>query len=136
MVTTNWRAVGAGFVTIFVLGLVGAFVEPLAVFGTALGAVVGGFAAGYLAHTGVASGAWNGFLAGTIGAIVVVAALALLGLATSVVTLSLGGIFATVGIALAALVLVVLGAVPATLGGAIGGMLNRAEPVETGSPSA
>jgi len=136
MVATNWRAVGAGFITIIVLGLVGAFVGPLAVFGTALGAVIGGFAAGYLAHTGVANGAWNGFLAGTIGSIVVLAALTVLGLAVSVVELSLGGVFATVGVALAALVLIALGAIPATLGGAIGGMMTREEPAEMGSPSA
>jgi len=136
MVATNWRAVGTGFLTIVVLGLLGAFVEPLAVFGTALGAVVGGFVAGYIAHTGVANGAWNGFLAGTIGAIAVLAALTALGLAVSVVELSLGGVFATVGVALAALVLVALGAIPATLGGALGGMMNREEPVEVGSPSA
>jgi hypothetical protein len=30
MVETNWRAVAIGFVTIAVLGIVGAYVEPLA----------------------------------------------------------------------------------------------------------
>ncbi|ELZ27424.1 hypothetical protein C475_05880 [Halosimplex carlsbadense 2-9-1] len=135
MVVTNWRAVGIGFLTIIVLGIVGAFVGPLAVFGTALGAVVGGFLAGYVAHTGTVDGAWNGFLAGTIGAIAVIAALTALGLAVSVVELSLGGVFATVSVALAALVLVALGAIPATLGGAIGGMMNREEPAEMTSPS-
>ena len=136
MVRTNWRAVLIGFAVIAVLGIVSAFVEPLAILGTALGAIVGGFAAGYYAHGGMVTGAWNGLLAGSIGAIVLVAVLALFGLAVSVVSLSLGGFIATIGLAVAALALVVFAAVPATLGGALGGMMSRVETTEMGASSA
>lgn len=136
MVDTNWRAVAIGFVTIAVLGIVGAFVDPLAALGTVLGAVIGGFVAGYYAHTGTVNGAWNGLLAGSIGAIVLVALLVVLGLAVSVVELSLGGVFATIGIGVAALVLVAFAALPAALGGALGGMMGGAETPDVRSPSA
>jgi hypothetical protein len=136
MVETNWRAVGIGFVVIAALGVVGAYVEQLAVFGTVLGSVVGGFAAGYFAREGTANGAWNGLLAGAIGALVLVAVLVALGLAVSVVTLSLGGVFATIGVAFAAVVLIGLAAIPAAIGGAVGGMMTRDDRVETGRPAA
>jgi len=135
MVETNWRAVAIGFVTIAVLGIVGAYVEPLAALGTVLGAVIGGFVAGYYTHMGTINGAWNGLLAGSIGALVLIALFAVLGLVVSVVELSLGGVFATVGIGLAALVIVVFAALPAALGGALGGMMGGAEPSEVRSPS-
>lgn len=137
MVETNWRAVGIGFVVVAALGIVGAYVEQLAVFGTVLGSVVGGFAAGYVAREGTGSGAWNGLLAGAIGAFVLLAVLTVLGLAVSVVALSLGGVFATVGVAFAAVVLVALAAIPAAIGGgAVGGMTTREDRVETGRPAA
>lgn len=136
MVRTNWRAVLIGFAVIAVLGLVGAFFEPVAILGTVLGAIVGGFVAGYYAHGGTVNGAWNGLLAGSIGAVVLVAVLTLLGLAVSVVSLSLGGFIATIGFAVAALVVVVFAAIPATLGGALGGMMSEVETTEMGAPSA
>lgn len=136
MVETNWRAVAIGFVVIAVLGLVGAYVQQLAAFGTVLGSIIGGFTAGYFARMGTANGAWNGLLAGAFGALVLVAILTVLGLAASVVTLSLGGVFATVGVALAAVLLALFAAIPAAIGGAIGGMMNREERTEAGRPAA
>jgi len=85
---------------------------------------------------GTANGAWNGLLAGAIGALVLVAVLTVLGLAVSVVTLSLGGVFATVGVALAAVLLALFAAIPAAIGGAIGGMMTREERTEAGRPAA
>ncbi|WP_435335951.1 DUF5518 domain-containing protein [Haloarchaeobius sp. TZWWS8] len=136
MVDTNWRAVALGFVTIVVLGLLGAYVEQLSFLGAGVAGIIGGLVAGYTAHSGSKNGAWNGFLAGSIGALIMVTLLVALGLAVSIVTLSLGGIFATAGVALAALVLIALAAIPATLGGFIGGMIEREKPMDTKRPAA
>jgi hypothetical protein len=53
------------------------------------------------------------------------------GLAVSVAQLSLGDVFTILGAVLAFLVLVLLHAIPATLGGPIGGMYSLEEPEET-----
>lgn len=130
MVETNWRAVVLGFVVITALGILSTAVPALALLGGLVGAVVGGAAAGYYAHSGRWNGAWNGFLAGAIGALALTAVLVVLGLATSIVSLSLGGVFATVGLALAALVIIAVAAIPATVGGFVGGLFAREGMVE------
>lgn len=135
MVTTNWRAVATGFIVIVVLGLIASFIQEFAVLGTAVGAIIGGFTAGYLARGNISDGTWNGFLAGLVGAVVVIAVLAVLGLAVSLVELSLGGVFATVGIAIAALVFAAIAAIPAAIGGALGGMVVDRRSRETRRPA-
>jgi hypothetical protein len=82
------------------------------------------------------NGAWNGLLAGSIGAVVIIVTLSVLGLAISIVELSLGGVFASVGLGLALVALALFAAIPAALGGAVGGMMNRDESMETGRPAA
>lgn len=58
------------------------------------------------------------------------ALLVVLGLAVPIVELSLGGVFATVGLALAAVVIVAVTAIPAAVGGFIGGLFPREATVE------
>jgi hypothetical protein len=137
MVETKWRAVAIGLVIIAFLSVVSASVEQLALLGGAVAGIVGGWAAGYYARSGARNGAWNGFLAGSIGSLIATAALVALGLAVSIVELSLGGVFATVGLGLTVLVLIVIGAIPAILGGYIGGIYPRRETEEeVGRPAA
>ncbi|WP_435362127.1 DUF5518 domain-containing protein [Haloarchaeobius sp. DFWS5] len=136
MVNTNWRAVAIGFVVIAALSLIGAYVEQLSVLATGLGAVIGGAAAGYYANSGMKDGAWNGLLAGSIGALVVLALLLVLGLALSVITLSFGGALATVGIGLASFLIIAFASLPAIVGGALGGLVKHGETKETGRPAA
>ncbi|WP_435317588.1 DUF5518 domain-containing protein [Haloarchaeobius sp. TZWSO28] len=136
MVDTNWRAVILGIVTIWALAVIGAYVEQLAFLGTGVGALLGGLVTGYLANSGMKDGAWNGLLAGSIGAIAVLVLLAVLGLVVSIVALSLGGILATVGFGAAAFVLIALNSIPAIVGGAIGGLVKHGETAETGRPAA
>ena len=135
MVVTKWRAVAIGFVVIAVLSLVSTTFQQFALLGGTVAGIAGGFAAGYYARSGKKNGAWNGFLAGSIGALVSIAILVALGLAASVVELSLGGVFATVGLGLAVLVLAIVSAIPATVGGYVGGMYPRTETAEAGRPA-
>jgi len=123
MVETKWRAVAIGFLTIAVLTIASASVQQLALLGGTVAALTGGLLAGYYARSGRIDGAWNGFLAGSIGALVAVAVFVSLGLAVSIVGLSLGGVFTTISAGLAALVFIVVGAIPAAIGGFLGGML-------------
>jgi hypothetical protein len=136
MVQTSWRAVGIGFGIIFLINLVSSAFAPLALLGGLVAGIVGGWAAGYYARMGRVDGAWNGFLAGSIGAIVVVAVLLALGLVVSLVELSFGGALATLGAGAALLMLIVFNAIPATIGGYIGGIYPRRETEETGRPAA
>jgi len=136
MVQTSWRAVAIGFVVIFLINLMSVTFAPLAILGGIVAGLLGGWAAGYYARMGRVNGAWNGFLAGSIGAIAVVAVLLALGLAVSLVELSLGGVLATVGAGGVFLALIVFNAIPATLGGYIGGIYPRREPEEAGRPAA
>ena len=136
MVETNWRAVAFGFITIFLLTFVSTAFDQLALLGGVVAGLLGGWVAGYYARAGSVSGAWNGLLSGTIGAILVVSAFVALGLAVSVVELSLGGALATVGLGVAILALAAISAIPAVVGGYIGGMYPRREADETGRPAA
>ncbi|MFC7131631.1 MULTISPECIES: DUF5518 domain-containing protein [Salinibaculum] len=136
MVETKWRAVAIGFVIIALLSIISTSFQQLALVGGVVAGLAGGFAAGYYARSGQTNGAWNGFLAGSIGALVFAAVLVLLGLAVSIVELSLGGVFATIGVGIAFLVFIVIGAIPATVGGYLGGMYPREESEEVGRPAA
>ncbi|WP_416840750.1 DUF5518 domain-containing protein [Haloferax sp. DFSO52] len=136
MVETKWRAVAIGFGITLILSLLAGFVQQLALLGGVVGGLLGGWAAGYYAGNGRVSGVWNGFLAGSIGGLVAIAMLTFAGLAVSIAQLSLGGTFATLGVALSLLLLVLFHSIPATVGGLIGGMYPREEPEETSQPMA
>jgi hypothetical protein len=137
MVETKWKAVAIGIVVVWALTMVSTMVQQLWILGGVTASILGGWAAGYYARSGRRNGAWNGFLSGSIGALVALGVLAALGLAISVVELSLGGVLATVGLAFAALVFIVVGAIPATIGGYLGGMYPRRETEEeVGRPAA
>ena len=136
MVDTKWRAVAIGFVVIAVLSILSTTAPQFALLGGLVAAVVGGWAAGYYARSGRADGAWNGFLAGAIGSLLTLAILVGLGLAVSIVELSFGGMMATIGIGFTALVFIVVGAIPATVGGFLGGMYPRRQAEEVSRPAA
>lgn len=115
----NWRAVTYGFGTAFVLGIVASIVFPFATVMTPLlmYGLIGGIAglvAGYYTKEETGSAVLNGGLSTTIGGVVVVVALVLLGLLFE-------GLAASFGIAVVGLIMVVTYAIPGAIGGAIGG---------------
>ncbi|MGM0592594.1 MAG: DUF5518 domain-containing protein, partial [Halobacteriota archaeon] len=72
----NWRAVGYGFLTTLILGLLSGLSIPgidatLPVLGYGLTAVIGGLVAGYVAGLGAWNGAIHGGIATVVGAFVV-----------------------------------------------------------------
>ena len=136
MVVTRWSAVAIGFGITLVLSFVSGFVPAFALLGGVVAGLLGGWSAGYYARSGRLSGAWNGLLAGSIGGLVAMGMLLLAGLAISVAQLSLGGVFTTFGVVLSLLVLVLFHAIPATVGGLLGGMYPREESEETSRPAA
>lgn len=132
----NWRAVGAGFVTAVVIGLLSGVTIPfvgvtLPVIGYGLAGLVGGFVAGYMATSVTENGMIHGGLATVIGGIVVLMILSLLTVFASPV--------AGVSVFVAGMIVLLLQAVPGAVGGAIGSYVNRRrEPadVEVGKPAA
>jgi hypothetical protein len=132
MVDINWRAVAAGFVVTLIVGFLSGATVPetditLPVIGWGLTGLLGGLTAGYMAGHGYGNGAINGAVATTIGAIIVLAVLALFG------TLLLGAF--GLGLALFGVVFLVLYAVPGAVGGALGAMLKGREPARVGRPA-
>lgn len=114
----EWRAVAYGFVTAFVLGLAVAFLFPLAdlmmpVLTYGFIGVASGLVAGYYTKEGMGSAALNGGLSTTIGGVIVVATLVLLGLLFE-------GLVASFGIAVVGLIIVATYAIPGAVGGALG----------------
>jgi uncharacterized membrane protein len=119
--TINWRAVGIGFVVTLVIGLIGGFAVPytdvtIPALSWGVVGLVGGAVAGYLVGGGIWNGAVNGILATTIGALVVLVVLGVVG------TLLLG----LVGLSLYA--------IPGAVGGAVGALLKGATAPEAGQP--
>jgi hypothetical protein len=117
----NWRAIGFGFLTALVLGLISGVAIPftdaaLPAIGSGLTAVVAGVVAGYVDSRTLGSGAIHGGIATTIGAILVAV------IATIVGTL-FGGVLG-IGIGLASLVYIALLAIPGAFGGAVGSWLK------------
>jgi hypothetical protein len=131
MVDIKWRAVAIGFVVIAVLSALSGTVEGLGLLGGVFAGLLGGWLTGYYADTGRRNGAWNGFFAGSIGALVSTGILVALGLAVSVVTFSLAGVLTSIGFGVAVFTLIFVGAVPATVGGYLGGMYPRSDVEET-----
>lgn len=118
----DWKAVAYGFSTAFVLGLVVAYLLPLAgmmmpvlTYGLIGGAA--GLVAGYYTTGGMGSAALNGGLSTTLGGVLVLAALVLLGLLFE-------GLVASFGIAVAGLLLLATYAIPGAVGGALGEWFN------------
>ena len=114
----EWRAVAYGFGTALVLGLVAAYffpyadmTSPILMYGLIGG--VAGLVAGYYTTTGMGSAAVNGGLSTTIGSVVVLGTLVLLGLLFA-------GLLATFGIVVASLILLVTYAIPGIVGGMVG----------------
>jgi hypothetical protein len=129
----KWMAVAYGIIAAFVVGLISGLGLPftdatLPVIGAGLTGVIAGAVAGYYAREGVGSGALHGFLATTIGGIIVAAVLIVLGTLTA----GLGGL----GIGLAVLLLVAATGLPGAVGGALGGMVKSDREEMTGRPAA
>ncbi|WP_255151112.1 DUF5518 domain-containing protein [Halorarius halobius] len=120
----KWMAVLYGVVTAIVLGLVSGLGVPftdasLPVLGAGLTGLIAGGVAGYVARGGLWSGLVHGFLATTIGGIVVALVLLLLGtLVAGVFGFSAGVLF---------LVWVASNGIPGAVGGAIGGVVAPEE---------
>ncbi|WP_415380745.1 DUF5518 domain-containing protein [Halosimplex sp. TS25] len=128
----KWMAVLYGLVASLVIGLLGGLGLPftdatLPAVGAGLTGLIAGAIAGYAAREGLGGGAVHGFLATTIGGIVV--ALVLLFVGTLV-----AGIFGF-GAGVAALVWVAATGIPGAIGGAIGGAVAP-EPETAGQPVA
>jgi hypothetical protein len=114
----NWRAVAYGFGTALILGIVASVLFPFATVMTPLlmYGLIGGIAglvAGYYTNEGTGSAVLNGGLSTTIGGVVVLASLILLGLLFE-------GLVASFGIALVGLLVIVTYAIPGAVGGALG----------------
>lgn len=132
----KWMAVLYGIVAAFVIGLVSGLGLPftdatLPTVGAGLTGLVAGAVAGYFAREGTGSGALHGFLATTIGGLIVSLVLVLLGTITA-------GTFG-LGVALVVLTLIVVSGIPGAIGGALGGMYaanRRPEEEEEGRPVA
>lgn len=116
----KWMAVVYGIVAAFVIGLVSGLGLPftdatLPSIGAGVTGLIAGAVAGYFARDGTGSGALHGFLATTIGGLIVAVILVVLG------TLTAG--FLGLGVALAFLALVLLYGIPGAIGGALGGII-------------
>jgi len=128
----KWMAVLYGIVASLVIGLLSGLGLPftnatLPVIGAGLTGLVAGGVAGYAAREGLGGGAIHGFLATTIGAIVVTLVLLFLGaLAAGIFGFSAGVV---------ALVWVAATGIPGAVGGAVGGAVAP-EPGATGRPAA
>ena len=118
-------------VTAFVIGLISGIALPftdltLPVVGAGLTGLIAGGVAGYLARAGPGSGAVHGFLATSIGGLLVGLFLLLTGtILAGVIGLGVGLVFLT---------LVAAHGIPGAVGGAIGGILGRDTPT-AGQPT-
>jgi hypothetical protein len=128
----NWMAVLYGIVAAFVIGLVSGLGLPftdatLPVIGAGLTGLIAGGVAGYFAREGLGSGALHGFLATSVGGLLVGLVLIFLGTIVA-------GIFGfSAGVAF--LLLVVAYGIPGAIGGAIGGAMAPKE-AAAGQPAA
>jgi len=118
---TNWRAVGIGFVVLFVAGALATAIPVVGHIGAGL---LGGFAAGYVAGGSFTNGAWHGLLAGAIGGIAVAAVFALV---VGVFGVAAGGPFGGIvgfgGVLFGGAVIALLLAIDSALAGAIGALV-------------
>ena len=103
-------AVFLGFVTMIVLGWI-----PI------IGSFVAGLVSGLIARGGAGRGATAGFITGILGALIIAVVLMVLG------TAFLGGLGFLVGFGLSIVVILLslVGAIVALIGGAVGGEIRR-----------
>ena len=128
----KWMAVLYGIVAAFIVGLISGLGLPftdatLPTIGAGVTGLVAGAVAGYYAREGTGSGALHGFLATTIGGLIVGLVLLVLG--------TLGAGLFGFGAAIAFLILVAATGIPGAIGGAIGGMMAPEETM-AGRPTA
>ncbi|MFC6976654.1 DUF5518 domain-containing protein [Halomicroarcula sp. GCM10025709] len=127
----NWIAVLYGIVTAFAIGLASGLGLPftsitLPIVGAGVTGLVAGGVAGYFAREGLGSGIVHGFLATSIGGLLVGLVLLLTGtIVAGVIGFSAGVVFLT---------LVAAHGIPGAVGGAIGGILGRGS-ATTGQPT-
>ena len=120
----NWKAVLYGIVAALAIGLVSGLALPftnatLPVIGQGLTGLLAGAVAGYVAFRGTGQGALHGFLATSIGGLLVALFLLVFG--------TLGAGLFGFGAGVALLILVIAGGIPGAVGGAIGGMIHGRE---------
>ena len=113
----NLRAVLFGVITAIVVGLISGMSVPftdntLPAVGFGLTGLIAGLVAGYVAGGTVGNGALNGGVATSLGTILVVVVLGLIGTA-------LAGVFG-LGVLVVGAVFVLIAAIPGAVGGAIG----------------
>jgi hypothetical protein len=117
---TDWRAVGIGFLVSIVAGIV-AFALP--VVGHIGAGLIGGGVAGYLAESGIGSGAWHGLLAGAVGGIVLALLFGLgAGFLGSIAAGPGGGLLGA-GVFVVGVIIAFVLAIDSAIGGAVGGLL-------------
>lgn len=119
---TDWRAVGYGFVVMFIAGLLATFVPVVGHVGAGL---IGGFVAGYVAGGGLLAGFWHGLLAGSVSGVVITLLLAAFGGLVGLAGGPLGSLIGGAGVFVIGLFLTLLFAVDSALAGAIGGVLGN-----------
>ena len=117
----DWRAVGYGFITAVVLGLLSGVAIPytnlsLPILSSTIIGLLGGLVAGYVGLNGMRVGALNGALATAVGSIVGVVILTVLGLFVSGVV--------GLGILALGVVVVLSHMIPGAIGGAAGAWLS------------
>lgn len=120
---TDWRSVGIGFVLQVVFGIIAfAFLGV----GTAIAGFLAGLISAYLTNHGARDGAWHSLLSGALGGIIIATiagiAISLLGFALG--SSELGALFGGSVVAIG-VVIAFLTAIPSSVGGAIGGYINR-----------
>ena len=128
----NWMAVLYGIVTSFVIGILSGLGLPftdatLPILGAGVTGIIAGGVAGYFAREGLGSGALHGFLATTIGGLLV-------GLVLLVLGTLVAGLFG-LSLAVGYLLLVASYGIPGAIGGAIGGAVAPEE-ARAGQPTA
>ncbi|WP_101298359.1 DUF5518 domain-containing protein [Halegenticoccus soli] len=130
----SWRAVIYGLIGTVVIGLLSGAAVPytdatLPTIGWGLTGLLGGLIAGYIAGGSLGRGALHGALATTIGSVLALAVLVVIGtLVAGLLGLGLLGL---------GLLFIVVYAIPGAVGGAVGSALKgRSARARTGQPSA
>lgn len=129
----KWRAIGYGFLTAVILSVLSGatipytdFTLPFLTYGF-VGLVAGGIA-GYYAKDGVVGGAFYGGVATTLGGIVTVVLLAVLGLLFA-------GLVGTLGVVTVGFFVIALQAIPGAIGGGIAGWFSGRQTTRGSQPA-